>query len=52
MHALLGKASGIIHDVIGAGIEVHKDEGPGLLESIYEWCLTTELQLAISMPSG
>lgn len=33
------------HDVIGAAIEVHKDKGPGLLESIYEWCLTMELQL-------
>ena len=33
------------HDVIGAAIEVHKDKGPGLLESIYEWCLTKELEL-------
>jgi len=33
------------HDIIGAAIEVHKDKGPGLLESIYEWCLTMELQL-------
>jgi len=45
MHALFTKASGITHDVIGAAIEVHKDKGPGLLESIYEWCLTMELQL-------
>jgi len=36
MHPLFTKASGITHDVIGAAIEVHKDKGPGLLESIYE----------------
>ena len=30
-------------DVIGAAIAVHDDKGPGLLESIYEWCLTIEL---------
>jgi GxxExxY protein len=30
---------------IGAAIEVHRDKGPGLLESIYEWCLTMELEL-------
>jgi GxxExxY protein len=45
MHRLFAKASGITHDVIGAAIEVHKDKGPGLLESIYEWCLTMELGL-------
>lgn len=39
------KASGMTHDVIGAAIEVHRDKGPGLLESIYEWCLTKELEL-------
>lgn len=45
MHPLFTKASGITHDVIGAAIEVHKDKGPGLLEAIYECCLTMELQL-------
>ena len=45
MHSLFLQADGITHDVIGAAIEVHKDKGPGLLESIYEWCLTMELQL-------
>lgn len=33
------------HDVIGAAIDVHRDKGPGLLESIYEWCLCKELEL-------
>ena len=28
------------HSVIGSAIEVHKELGPGLLESIYEKCLT------------
>ena len=45
MHPLFTQASEMTHDVIGAAIEVHKDKGPGLLESIYEWCLTMELQL-------
>jgi len=45
MHPLFPQSSGMTHDVIGAAIEVHKDKGPGLLESIYEWCLTMELQL-------
>ena len=45
MHPLFQQATGLTHDVIGAAIEVHRDKGPGLLESIYEWCLTMELEL-------
>jgi len=45
LHPLFLKASEITHDVIGSAIEVHKEKGPGLLESIYEWCLTMELQV-------
>ena len=30
--------------VIGAAIEVHRELGAGLLESAYEYCLTTELE--------
>ena len=32
--------------VIGCAIEVHKNLGPGLLESTYEQCLAHELTLA------
>ncbi|MEN6451579.1 MAG: GxxExxY protein [Thermoguttaceae bacterium] len=45
MHPLFRHAAAITHDVIGAAIEVHRDKGPGLLESIYEWCLVKELEL-------
>ena len=45
MHPLFTKASGLTEQIIGAAIEVHRDKGPGLIESIYEWCLTVELDL-------
>jgi GxxExxY protein len=45
MHPLYAKAMELSHTVIGAAIEVHREKGPGLLESIYEWCLVRELQL-------
>lgn len=32
--------------IIGAAIEVHRELGPGLLESIYEHCLARELRTA------
>jgi GxxExxY protein len=45
MHPLFSKASLLTEQIIGAAIEVHRDKGPGLIESIYEWCLTRELEL-------
>ena len=45
MHPLFTTANRTTGDVIGAAVEVHRILGPGLLESIYEWCLTMELQL-------
>ena len=45
MHALFQKADSLTEHIIGAAIEVHKDKGPGLIESIYEWCLLRELEL-------
>jgi len=37
--------NGLSNKIIGAAIEVHKYLGPGLLESIYEECLSHELNL-------
>lgn len=45
MHSLFQKASGLTGEIIGAAIEVHRDKGPELIESIYEWCLTKEFDL-------
>ncbi|MCC6838017.1 MAG: GxxExxY protein [Bacteroidia bacterium] len=33
----------IAYEIVGCAIEVHKELGPGLLESIYEKCLVEEL---------
>ena len=32
---LFEKASGLTETIIAAAIEVHRDKGPGLIESIY-----------------
>jgi GxxExxY protein len=37
--------NGLTEAIIGAGIEVHKVLGPGLLESAYRRCLCHELKL-------
>ena len=45
MHPLFKKAAGLTGEIIGGAVEVHRDKGPGLLETIYEWCLTKELEV-------
>ena len=45
MHPLYVKADRLSSEVIGGAIEVHRDKGPGLIESIYERCMLRELQL-------
>jgi GxxExxY protein len=37
---------GLTERIIGCGIEVHRQLGPGLLEGTYEAALCTELQIA------
>ncbi|RPH40325.1 MAG: GxxExxY protein [Planctomycetota bacterium] len=37
--------NGLTEKIIGAAIEVHRELGPGLLESAYEECLAHELTL-------
>ena len=35
----------LTHKIIGAAVEAHTNLGPGLLESVYQDCLTLELKL-------
>src|SRR5438067_13788429 len=44
-HPFFDKAGALTNTIIGAAIEVHRDKGPGLIESIYEWCFLKELGL-------
>jgi len=37
------KEEDLTNSIIGAAIEVHRELGPGLLESVYEECLCREL---------
>lgn len=45
MHPLFTRADELSQIAITASIDVHRDKGPGLVESIYEWCLLKELEL-------
>ncbi len=45
MHRLFRKADGLTESIIAAAIEVHRDKDPGIVESIYEWCLLREFEL-------
>jgi len=51
MHPKYPKADALSPRVIGAAIEVHRNKGPGLVESIYERCLMHELNL-IGIPAS
>ncbi|MEP7015485.1 MAG: GxxExxY protein [Verrucomicrobiota bacterium] len=51
MHPLWQRADDLSHVVIGAAIEVHRQKGPGLIESIYERCLLRELEIG-SIPAA
>ena len=41
----LNRLNIITEKIIGAAIDVHKEFGPGLLESVYEVCLLEEMEL-------
>ena len=43
---LYDEINGLTQEVIGRAIEVHREMGPGLLESVYEECLAVELRAA------
>lgn len=45
MHPLYAQGNDLTHNIIGAAIEVHRELGPGLLESIYGKCLCHDLDL-------
>ena len=45
MRPLYERADRLSAEVIGAAIEVHRNKGSGLIESIYERCLLRELEL-------
>ncbi len=44
MHPKYLEAHTLSKDVIHSAIRVHRDKSPGLIESIYEWCLNIDLQ--------
>jgi len=41
--AVIKRSNDLSNIIIGAAIEVHKNLGPGILESAYEECLCYEL---------
>jgi GxxExxY protein len=45
MHPDFQRGMDLTSVLINAAIEVHRDKGPGLFESIYQWSLEKELDL-------
>jgi GxxExxY protein len=45
MHITQKYLDELTYRIIGCAIEVHRQLGPGLLESVYEKCFIRELQL-------
>ncbi len=45
MHPDYERACGLTGEIIAGAIEVHRDKGPGLIESIYEKCFLHEMSL-------
>ncbi len=45
MHVTKKYIDELTYSIIGCAIEVHKQIGPGLLESVYEKCFLKELEL-------
>jgi GxxExxY protein len=45
MHPDFQRGMDLTKILISAAIEVHRDKGPGLFESIYQWCFEKELEL-------
>ena len=43
----MNRLNGITQQIIGAAIAVHKEFGPGLLESVYEVCLMQAAELCV-----
>jgi GxxExxY protein len=44
MHPKFKEADLLSTEVIHSAIRVHRNKGPGLIESIYEWCLKIDLE--------
>ncbi|MBS0662659.1 MAG: GxxExxY protein [Verrucomicrobia bacterium] len=44
MHRHFERGSQLTEVIIASAIAVHRAKGPGLMESVYEWCLKCELQ--------
>src|SRR3954466_14998601 len=43
LHDYRDRLNRLSHEIIGAALDVHREVGPGMLESAYEACLAFEL---------